>query len=192
MSNTTTSAPVAAASTAALPPAVPAPRMTTRPRSAAGQPAQQQPLAAMGLMQQIGSDLDGNTAGDIAHRREQRQPARLSSSTVSKAMAVKPISCRRRVSAGSAARCRKENSRCSLLSSARSPAWRFLDLHDQLRGAVQCRRHPPPSSPRSPIDLIVVSGQQRRRHDSTMTGGRLHEQPACRPRASSQRALPVA
>ena len=68
---------------AALVPATPPPITTTLGRRHAGDAAQQDAGAALLALQAVRADLHGHAAGDLAHRRQQRQARRARSVTVS-------------------------------------------------------------------------------------------------------------
>ena len=49
--------------------------ITTLPGATPGDASEQEPAAALRLLEVVRARLSGEPAGDLAHRREQRQPA---------------------------------------------------------------------------------------------------------------------
>ena len=136
ISNTTTFEPPAAASAAEAPPAWPAPNTTTLPRSVDGRPPSSLPLPPIGLVQQVRADLHPILPAmtDIG-ASSGRSP--LGSSTVSKAMPVRPMSssCLRQHRLGGQVQVAEQQViLAQVLQVARD---RLLDLHDQLALLVQ-------------------------------------------------------
>ena len=75
LSKTNTSASMPIAMKAAFMPTTPPPMIITVAAGDAGHAAEQDAAAAEGLLEHEGARLRGELAGDLAHRREQRQPA---------------------------------------------------------------------------------------------------------------------
>ncbi len=72
---TVTHASIPIAMRAALVPATPPPRITTLAAGTPGTPPEQNTDPALLLFQAMGADLHRHPAGDLAHRRQQRQAA---------------------------------------------------------------------------------------------------------------------
>ena len=105
LSNTMTSAPRPAATSAALPPATPPPSTTTRPRFAAGTPPNKMPLPPCGWCSSVVAYCMDEASRDVTHRRQQRQPAGAVFDRFERHGGEADVHSRR-VSSGSAARCR--------------------------------------------------------------------------------------
>ena len=74
-SSTVTLAPMPSAISAALVPDTPAPRTSTSAGGTPGHAADQDAAPAIGLLEAVGADLRRHAAGDLRHRRQQRQRA---------------------------------------------------------------------------------------------------------------------